>query len=127
MAVKITIPISLEHVFNTHDRTTNIGYGFGWRLNYSQMIEKVVLGTTNYYRLIDGDGARHYYRYASATQYVSDLDMESTLSVNTGLKQITIADKAGNKLLFACDSGQTVGRLIREEDANGKTINYSGD
>ena len=115
------LPIALSHVYNTNDRTENIGYGFGWRLNYAQSLEKVSLphrtGTSTYYQWIDGDGTRHYYKYSSANTYVNELDKDSTLTISG--TTVTIEDKGGNKLTFACNSGAKKGRLTTIEDANG--------
>lgn len=115
------LPISLSHVYNTNDRSTNIGYGYGWRLNYSQSLKKVELTnrteTATYYQLIDGDGTRHYYKYSSANTYVNELDKNSTLKISG--TTATIEDKGGNKLIFECDSVLENGRLITIEDSNG--------
>ena len=123
------LPISLSHVYNTNDRTTDIGYGNGWRLNYSQSLTKVELTnrteTTTYYQLIDGDGTRHYYKYSSTNTYVNELDKDSTLKISG--TTATIEDKGGNKLVFACDSGLNNGRLTTIQDANGNktSITYT--
>ena len=115
------LPISLTHVYNTNDRSTNIGYGYGWRLNYSQSLKKVELTnrteTATYYQLIDGDGTRHYYKYSSSNTYVNELDKNSTLKISG--TTATIEDKGGNKLIFECDSVLENGRLITIEDSNG--------
>lgn len=115
------LPISLVHVYNTHDRTINIGYGYGWRLNYSQSLKKMELTnrteTATYYRLIDGDGTRHFYKDGGNGTYVNELDMNSTLTFSG--TTATIEDKGGNKLIFACDSDLENGRLTTVEDANG--------
>ena len=118
------LPVSLSHVYNTNDRTTNIGYGYGWRLNYSQSLKKVELTnrteTATYYQLIDGDGTRQYYKYSSANTYVNELDHNSTLTISG--TTVTISDKGGNQLIFACDSGVNNGRLTTVQDANGNQI-----
>ena len=123
------LPISLSHVYNTNDLTTDIGYGYGWRLNYSQSLKKVELEnrteTATYYQLTDGDGTRHYYKYSSANTYVNELDHDSTLTISGNT--VTIVDKGGNKRIFDCDSAVENGRLTTVEDANGNQtlISYS--
>ena len=123
------LPISLSHVYNTNDLTTDIGYGYGWRLNYSQSLKKVELEnrteTATYYQLTDGDGTRHYYKYSSANTYVNELDHDSTLTISGST--VTIVDKGGNKRIFDCDSAVENGRLTTVEDANGNQtlISYS--
>lgn len=47
------LPISLSHVYNTNDKDEDIGYGAGWRLNYSQSVKEIGVQngttTTTYY------------------------------------------------------------------------------
>ena len=54
------LPISVSHVYNTNDKNTDIGYGYGWRLNYSQSIEEMSFQNGNkaqtFFKLTDGDG-----------------------------------------------------------------------
>ena len=117
------LPISLSHVYNGNDRTLDIGYGNGWRLNYAQSLEKIEVPgldtTVAYYRYIDGDGTRHYYesKDGSTTEYVNELDNDSILTIDG--TTITIADKGDNKLVFSCDAEATKGRLTSICDANG--------
>lgn len=100
------LPISVSHVYNTNDKNTDIGYGYGWRLNYSQSIEEMSFQNGNkaqtFFKLTDGDGTRHYYKKQSdsSAKYVNELDKNSTLTVNTGSKLITVSDKGGNKLVL---------------------------
>ena len=122
------LPISLSHVYNTNDKFADIGYGFGWRLNYSQTIKKVELvnrtTTTIYYELTDGDGTRHYYKQ-NGSKYINELNKDSELSFNGSTA--TIKDKGDNKLIFACTSDKSFGRLTTIEDANGNQILISYD
>lgn len=123
------LPISLSHVYNTNDRTANIGYGYGWRLNYAQSLKKVSVtnlsGTATYYQYIDGDGTRHYYKAdgTSTTQYVNELDKDSVLAISG--TTVTITDKGDNKLIFECDSSVANGRLTTIRDANGNETNIA--
>ena len=133
--------IGVTHVYNTNDRTINNGYGRGWRLNYAQQITGVTLpnrqNTELYYEYVDGDGTRHYYtkKENSSTEFLSELDKDSVMKINTSAKEITITDKGDNKLVFACelfdhdnDSSTAKvyrGRLVRIEDANGNKVNIS--
>ncbi len=123
-----TMPISVSHVYNTNDMGTDIGYGYGWRLNYAQEINEVQItdgdGTQTFYEYVDGDGTRHYYKKETATKYVNELDHDSVLTIsadNSISGNITITDKGDNKLVFRYGtvSGKKLGRLIRVEDANG--------
>ena len=116
------MPIALSHVFNTHDKDTDLGYGYGWRLNYAQTAVPITISETNYYQHIDGDGTAHYYKQSTAnsTLYENELDKETTLTVSGSTK--TIQDKIGNQLIF-----NGAGQLYQVKDCNGNTltINYN--
>ena len=115
------LPISLSHVYNVNDKETDLGYGYGWRLNYAQSLLRfpVVNGntTTEYYQYTDGDGTRHYYKEDEDNKYVNELDKDSELTFDG--TTATIEDKGGNKLIFEYDSTSEKGRLVTVEDANG--------
>ncbi len=115
------LPVSLSHVYNVNDKATDIGYGNGWRLNYTQTLKRMVLDNLNeqtvYYEYIDGDGTRHYYKEDEDDRFVNEQDKNSELTFS-GTTAI-IEDKGGNKLIFACDTNLTHGRLTTVEDANG--------
>ena len=114
------MPITLNHVFNTHDKDVDLGYGCGWRLNYAQTAVPVTISGTNYYKHIDGDGTAHYYRQSasSATLYENELDKETTLTVSGSTK--TIQDKLGNQLIF-----NSAGQLCQLKDSNGNALNVN--
>ena len=119
------LPISLSHVYNTNDKDEDIGYGAGWRLNYSQSVKETAVQngttTTTYYEYTDGDGTRHYYKAngTSTTDYVNEQDKDSTLTI--GATEITIKDKGDNELVFEYGTynGKKAGRLTTVRDANG--------
>ena len=125
------LPVSLSHVYNANDKDVDKGYGNGWRLNYAQAIAEKALqngsGTVTYFEYIDGDGTRHYYKAdgTSTTNYINELDKDSTLTVGTST--ITIKDKGDNELVFEYGtySGKRVGRLTTVRDANGNETRIS--
>ena len=122
------LPISLAHVYNVNDKDADIGYGFGWRLNYAQSLVRfpVENGTTTtiYYEYTDGDGTRHYYKEGEDGFYVNELDKDSELIFDG--TEATIEDKGGNKLIFTCDTTLTNGRLtsVLDENGNATEIQY---
>ena len=123
------LPISLSHVYNVNDIGSNLGYGRGWRLNYSQSIKRFPVENGNstviYYEYTDGDGTRHYYKEDEDNTFVNELDKNSVLTFDDSNARATITDKSDNKLVFqtfTSGSGndlQKNGRLIEIEDANG--------
>lgn len=54
--------VSLGHVYNTNDKNIDMGYGYGWRLNYHQTVTSKTINSSYYYEYIDGDGTRQYYK-----------------------------------------------------------------
>ena len=114
------MPVAVSHVFNSNDKSVNLGYGLGWRVNYAQTAVPVTIGGINYYKHIDGDGTAHYYKQSSGNTsvYENELDKETTLTVSGTTK--TIADKQGNKLIF--DSN---GRLNQMQDSNANALSIT--
>lgn len=94
------MPASVYHVYNSNDKTDNIGYGKGWRLNVSQMIQLVTIDSVNYARYIDEDGTRHYFvKQGTTNTYLDEDGLGLTLTLN-GDTTFTMTDKGGNKLIF---------------------------
>jgi RHS repeat-associated core domain len=108
------MPISIKHVYNTNN--DDIGYGYGWRLNYDQTLIKTTLdgapSNTIYYAYTDGDGTIHYFPCVSgAVTMKDDSGLNLTLLVNSD-KTYTIRDKNWNTWNFNSD-----GKLISLTDS----------
>ncbi|WP_152967808.1 DNRLRE domain-containing protein, partial [Oxobacter pfennigii] len=142
------MPVTINHVYNSNDKDTNIGYGPGWRLNLTQSIKWETISGANYFTHIDEDGTKHFYKYNSEKgHYIDDAGTDFILTVSgSGTSTIhTIKDKDGNKLNFDYygilktiedKNGNKItlthnsdGRLIRVEDGAGRAIilNYNVD
>lgn len=94
------LPASIYHVYNTNDRTTNIGFGKGFRLNLSQTIDITKINNTEYARYIDEDGTRHYFlKQGTTNKYIDEDGLGLTLTLNSD-GTFTMTDKGSNKLLF---------------------------
>jgi len=39
------LPTVIKHVYNSNDRGTDIGFGPGWRLNLSQKVKRMQIGS----------------------------------------------------------------------------------
>ncbi|WP_160317255.1 DNRLRE domain-containing protein, partial [Oxobacter pfennigii] len=114
------MPVTINHVYNSNDKDTNIGYGPGWRLNLTQSIKWETISGANYFTHIDEDGTKHFYKYNSEKgHYVDDAGTDFILTVSgSGTSTIhTIKDKDGNKLNF-----NYYGTLKTIEDKNGNKI-----
>ena len=59
----LLMPVSLSHVYNSNNRTVNLGYGYGFALSYHQTLKKLKIAGTDYYQHVDGDGTVHYFYY----------------------------------------------------------------
>ena len=107
-------PISINHVFNSNDKTYNLGCGNGWRLNYNQRFEWKTIQDKSYYVYTDGDGTRHYFHYISGqTQFNDELNLGLTVTVEND-NTYTIKDKKGGKINF-----WAVGDINYISDSNG--------
>lgn len=104
----VRMPAEITLNYNFSDRSTNIGYGNGWRLSYAQQISSANVGGTNYYKWIDGDGTVKYF-YNSSGIWKDEAGQGYTLTINNsapnGVKYV-IKDKQDNALNF-----DTYGRL----------------
>jgi len=113
------MPVSLTHIYNSHDRSTNLGFGNGWRLNLSQtVVERLISGTT-YYVWTDEDGTQHYFAYDSTKGKYMD-EAGSQLSVTKTGAIFTLNDTKGNISTFNAD-----GTLQKITNANGSEMSLT--
>ena len=115
------VPMSLNHVYNSNNRKTNLGYGNGFRLSYHQTLEKVNITGTEYYRHTDGDGTVHYFYYDSEKkEWKDESGLELTLTIHADAsEQLVVHDKEENQLKFRN------GYLVKVCDKNGNTLTVS--
>ena len=86
------ISFNLVQYYNSFESEVNIGYGNGWRFNYSDFIKEFtsVTGVTssNYYTHIDGTGHKSYYKYLpteddTVDQFVCEDGDDSIIELGT--------------------------------------------
>ena len=114
------MPMSVAHVYNTNDRTEDVGYGYGFRLNYHQTIAKKTIGTTDYYEYVDADGTKCYFYYdKEKKEWKDELGKELTLKVNgdTSKEPYVIESKDHSRMVFG-----RAGHLIHIIDQNANQI-----
>lgn len=109
------LPTVIKHVYNSNDRGTDIGFGPGWRLNLSQKVKRMQIGSKWYYQYIDEDGTRRYFE-DTGTEMKEEYGGELTLIKNSN-GNFTIKDKDNNSLLF-----NNIGDLEEITDSNGNKI-----
>lgn len=102
-------PVTVNHVYNSNDKTANIGYGNGFRLNLTQTLESVTLSGVTYLKYIDEDGTAHYF-YNKDGVYHDEDGMNLTLNLEN--EQYVMRDKTGNKSIFEA-YGENTWRLIK--------------
>ena len=114
------MPASAGFYYNLSDRSSDVGYGYGWRNAYTQTIGSVTIDSTNYYKWIDGDGTEKYFKSSNGV-WEDEAGQGYTLTVSGS--SYTIRDKGNNTLSF--DSS---GRLVSINDgkisANKVSISY---
>ncbi|KLU74971.1 DNRLRE domain-containing protein [Clostridium botulinum] len=120
------MPISLNHVFNSNEKLSSIGYGNGWRLNLSQRIVLEKQGNENNYIYTDEDGTKHCLKYDDKLKvYKDDTGIDITLTMDWANVNETyrIKDKKSNQLLFT-----KWGYLYKIKDSNNNvlTLGYNG-
>ena len=88
------MPMGLTQVYNSNDKDTDIGYGYGVRLNYHQTIRKITIAGTEYYKHTDGDGTVHYFVYDSTKKkWKEETGLELELILKTGDSDIAYVIK----------------------------------
>ena len=102
------MPASAGFYYNLSDRSSDVGYGYGWRNAYTQTIGAVTVGGTNYYKWVDGDGTEKYFLSSNGV-WEDEAGQGYTLTVSGS--SYTIRDKGNNTLGF--DSS---GRLVSIND-----------
>lgn len=114
-------PMALSHVYNSNNCATDLGYGYGFALNYHQTLVKTKIGGTDYYKDTDGDGTIHYFYYDSTEKkWKDESGLEQTLTIHTdGTEQLVIHDKEDNQLRFRN------GWLVKVQDKNGNCLSIS--
>jgi RHS repeat-associated protein len=114
------MPVSINHVYNSTDAgDANIGFGKGWRLNYSQEI--IPIDSSNF-KYIDEDGTTHYFvlntsSYPFRCYDESGLNLTMTINSISTNEYYVVKDKSDNTLSFNAD-----GDLKYIKDANGNTV-----
>lgn len=88
------LPVSINHVFNTNNKGTNLGYGKGYRLNLTQTIEQQTIDETEYLRYTDEDGTSHYFP-KSGNEYKDEDGL--ALTIYPDGSNYRLEDKNGNK------------------------------
>lgn len=114
-------PMALSHVYNSNNCATDLGYGYGFALNYHQTLVKTKIGGTDYYKHTDGDGTIHYFYYDSTEKkWKDESGLEQTLTIHAdGTEQLVIHDKEDNQLRFRN------GWLVKVQDKNGNCLSIS--
>lgn len=118
------LTVSVNHVYNTNDKDINIGYGNGFRLNLSQTIEKVTIGSKEYAKYTDEDGTKHYFE-KNGDSYIDSENLKLTLKFENDI--FTLTDNSNNKFIFnkkTSNSGE-IWHLKQSIDANNNTINIT--
>ena len=113
--------MSLSHVYNSNNCGVNLGYGYGFALNYHQTVKKVTIAGTEYYKHTDGDGTVHYFYLDSKDKKwkeESGLDLTITLHPDRN-DQIIIHDKEDGELRF-----HEQGYLVRVRGQKQKCADY---
>ena len=124
------LPIQLKHIFNSNDKEIDIGYGKGFRTNYSQEITLNTINNIEYAIYIDEDGTRIYLEKKEDI-YIDEAG-EGYILKKDGDNFILI-DNAKNEFKFIKRNieGKDKWHLKEAKDAYGNkiilTLNESGD
>ena len=117
--------VSINHIFNTNNKDINIGYGKGFRLNFSQSIEFETINKIEYAKYIDEDGTEHYFKSDGSTYRDED---GLGLTINKKNTICTMEDKNKNVSTFTKNTeGKEIWYLSQIEDTMEKLAEISID
>jgi YD repeat-containing protein len=116
------MPVNINHVYNSNDRSSSLGYGNGWRLNLNQRVTIENINGASMYCYTDEDGTKHYFYYESPSTYKDRSGVNITLTANADGSYI-IKDKSDNQLKFV--PGGYLHEII-DNNGNTLTLSYTG-
>lgn len=114
------LPITINHVYNTNDKDTNIGFGNGFRLNLNQTL---VLDGNNI-KYIDEDGTRHWF-IKEENKYVDEDGLD--LTIMAGGNNYRLEDKEGNTSYFTKRDSTWYLTEVKDTSNNKITINLDSN
>ncbi|MGN1270222.1 MAG: RHS repeat-associated core domain-containing protein [Clostridia bacterium] len=115
------LPVTIEHIYNTNEKDTDIGYGKGIRLNLAQTIELKTISSVEYLKYIDEDATAHYFKKDSTTNIYEDEDGLGLTITTSGDNKI-MTDKSGNTMTFVKYSSGNKWHLKEVKDTSGNKI-----
>ena len=119
------MPVTVSLVYNTNSiGGSETPYGRGWKLNWSQKIDRSTqtnLGES-ITKYVDGDGTEHYFDYDEATgQFIDEINPQrKILSVDSN--NYTMVDSSGSSIYFKRNGTQNEWYLWKISDAYGNYI-----
>ena len=117
------MPVTIQHVYNSKF-SGDMGFGRGWRLNYSQRLIWGYMNNDDYFRYVDADGTEHYlFRDPENTaEYIDEDGYGLRMTVNDAdmVYRFTVTDKSNNSMVF-----DYYGLLQKIEDANGNQNTFT--
>ena len=90
---------SINHVYNTNNKDSDIGYGKGYKLNLTQIISLVTINNIQYAKYIDEDATEHYLKRDGTTNTYKDED-GLDLTLNLENDTFIMKDKENNICTF---------------------------
>lgn len=69
--IKSKLPINIKYVYNSNDIKLD-GYKNGWRFNYEQFIEIILIGNNDYIKYVDETGKINYLKKGEDNLYTED-------------------------------------------------------
>jgi len=118
------LPVSINHVYNTNDKDTNIGYGNGFRLNLNQTLESKTISGISYLLYIDEDATRHYF-YKENNIWKDEDGLDLTI-IASGTNYI-MKDKGGNTSTFTKNGTKWYLKEMKDTNNNKITIQYASN
>ena len=96
-------PIIANLIYNTNDvvLNKNTSFGKGYKLNFNQTIQEVIIGGMDYLKYVDDDGTEHYF-YKDTTNEIIYYDEDGIGSqITKNGSDYILNDKGNNVMIFS--------------------------
>ncbi len=118
-------PINVSLVYNTNNvNDAETPYGKGWKLNWSQKIDRTIQSKFDYTiaQYVDGDGTEHYFNYDAASGLFTDEKDKKRWIIWIDANTYELTENDGSSMIFVKPNSTAIWYLTKVKDSYGNYI-----